>query len=438
VVFSQSPSESATPPKVGAICIKAGNIKNFQGKKYTCIKSGKNLVWNKGVVVSKKKPALTPTPTPTPTAPETSPPTPAATPTPTPMKDLSSHESITLSSKLSDLSVCKTADLTNQSRGSNGFPRPASAKTGKTNIRILFLPISFTDFPFQMRDLNLNKQVATEVQLFYSETSYGNVSLTFDFLEKEYWVEMGRSAASYNLIENKPQQNNTQVVEDALRLADASINFNLYDGVIVESTRFQSTGGGQGFPGETFRTKSGLAKGVSLEFGTAVANFNTIAHELGHSLFSLEDLYVFLNANRPSVPDPTPAGSWDMMSNSSREFFGWNKLLNGWLLPNQVRCVTSQDSTVHYLENIQFTSEKPKLTLINLQLGVTIAIETRSDFSDLGVLVYKIDSRIPHGEGPITAQKTLLRAGKSLSMDGWRIEVQDVDSMGALVKVSRG
>jgi len=55
-----TPSISATPPKSGAICSKAGVTKNFNGKKYTCIKSGKKLVWNKGVVVktaeSTKKP----------------------------------------------------------------------------------------------------------------------------------------------------------------------------------------------------------------------------------------------------------------------------------------------------------------------------------------------------------------------------------------------
>ncbi len=47
----------------------------YQNKTYTCIKSGKKLVWNKGVAV--KKPTLTPAPTPAPTS------TPIPTPTPT-------------------------------------------------------------------------------------------------------------------------------------------------------------------------------------------------------------------------------------------------------------------------------------------------------------------------------------------------------------------
>lgn len=39
--------------KAGAKCSKAGATATSAGKKYTCIKSGKNLVWNKGVAVKK-------------------------------------------------------------------------------------------------------------------------------------------------------------------------------------------------------------------------------------------------------------------------------------------------------------------------------------------------------------------------------------------------
>jgi len=39
--------------KAGAKCSKAGATATSAGKKYTCIKIGKNLVWNKGVTVKK-------------------------------------------------------------------------------------------------------------------------------------------------------------------------------------------------------------------------------------------------------------------------------------------------------------------------------------------------------------------------------------------------
>ncbi len=58
--------------KQGSSCKKAGTTSTINGLKYTCVKSGKKLVWSKGVKVS------TPAPTPTPTV------TPSPTPTPTP------------------------------------------------------------------------------------------------------------------------------------------------------------------------------------------------------------------------------------------------------------------------------------------------------------------------------------------------------------------
>ena len=39
--------------KAGSTCSKAGATATVSGKKYTCIKSGKKLVWNKGVAVKK-------------------------------------------------------------------------------------------------------------------------------------------------------------------------------------------------------------------------------------------------------------------------------------------------------------------------------------------------------------------------------------------------
>ena len=54
LTISFIPAHSATPPKAGSLCSKQGITKTHQGKKFTCIKSGKKLVWNKGVKISSK------------------------------------------------------------------------------------------------------------------------------------------------------------------------------------------------------------------------------------------------------------------------------------------------------------------------------------------------------------------------------------------------
>jgi hypothetical protein len=53
-------ANAATSPKAGANCGKAGKTATYKGKKFTCVKSGKKLVWNKGISVP--KPATSPTP----------------------------------------------------------------------------------------------------------------------------------------------------------------------------------------------------------------------------------------------------------------------------------------------------------------------------------------------------------------------------------------
>ena len=51
----------------GSICKVYKQKAMYQSRVYTCIKSGKKLVWNKGVLIVKPTPTPTPTPTPIPT-----------------------------------------------------------------------------------------------------------------------------------------------------------------------------------------------------------------------------------------------------------------------------------------------------------------------------------------------------------------------------------
>lgn len=71
------PATSA--PITGTKCTKVNSTKTISNMKYTCVKSGKTLVWNKGISIkptAAPSPSATPTPTPTPTK--------SATPTPAP------------------------------------------------------------------------------------------------------------------------------------------------------------------------------------------------------------------------------------------------------------------------------------------------------------------------------------------------------------------
>ena len=83
--FGISPQIVTAAVKAGAACTKLKSTTTVSGYKYTCIKSGKKLVWSKGVkVVVTPTPIASPTQTPSATATPTPTPSATATPTPTP------------------------------------------------------------------------------------------------------------------------------------------------------------------------------------------------------------------------------------------------------------------------------------------------------------------------------------------------------------------
>jgi len=77
-------ANSAQKITAGATCTSLNKKVTYQNKTYTCIKSGKKLIWNKGVAVKVAAPKATPTPTPTPSVTKAAEPTPTPSPTPSP------------------------------------------------------------------------------------------------------------------------------------------------------------------------------------------------------------------------------------------------------------------------------------------------------------------------------------------------------------------
>lgn len=99
VLMLPLPAHAAVKP--GAPCKKVGQTSISKNIKYTCIKSGKKLVWDKGKKITKTTatPAASPSPTPTVTA--TTSPTPSPSPTESGVKALTKSE-IALHNKQAD------------------------------------------------------------------------------------------------------------------------------------------------------------------------------------------------------------------------------------------------------------------------------------------------------------------------------------------------
>ena len=62
LTFGAMSSTAATPPKAGSSCAKLGQTQTASNLKYTCIKSGKKFVWDKGTPLTQPTPRLTSAP----------------------------------------------------------------------------------------------------------------------------------------------------------------------------------------------------------------------------------------------------------------------------------------------------------------------------------------------------------------------------------------
>ena len=68
ISFIAMPIYAQAAERAGMSCKKAGLTSTYQGKKYICIKSGKKLIWNKGVSIARPTAPPIPTPSTTPTS----------------------------------------------------------------------------------------------------------------------------------------------------------------------------------------------------------------------------------------------------------------------------------------------------------------------------------------------------------------------------------
>ena len=89
------PAWAAPAPKAGAKCTSSGLTKVYKGKKFTCIKSGSKLIWDKG------KPVTSPQPTPSATSPSKA--SPSNSPSPNQTENFAERWKATGSTALSTL-----------------------------------------------------------------------------------------------------------------------------------------------------------------------------------------------------------------------------------------------------------------------------------------------------------------------------------------------
>jgi hypothetical protein len=410
---------AATPPKVGSSCLKEGQALTVNGYKYICSKSGKKLIWGKGVLAAP------------------------------PLADISKDPRITAQSELTDISKCKAVDISNigtsSSSPSNGFPRPSYALYQKDRARVLVVPLTLPDSPFTSQDTKNLDAAMKRVVAFYKVHSFGRFNIEYSVLDPTQGIRDKRTVQELGLgVSNGgPMIDRSATLKLLLEDWTPPSNIDSFDSLVIESGRNDKGFAGVALPGETLKTAKGQVQRITFEFGSQTQDPAIIAHELGHVLFGYEDLYIQDPTSAAAAKNPTPAGPWDLMSVADSTFFdgngffGWNKFLAGWLQDSEVRCVWDQLDSYHYLTDVKNTNGN-KLVLVRLQNGVTLAIENRPGTKFISsALVYKIDSRIGHGSGPIQSLRVLENGSSPFVVDGIRLQVLGANKDGLLLRIQR-
>ena len=423
-------------PKPGTACKKVGQTSTSAGIKYTCIKSGKKLVWTKGVEVKKATPS----------------PTPTTEPSAQSKNLLATDSRITPTSALTPIASCKTGDMTpdyawgGKILNRNGFPRPDISVAGKKSAKILVVPIIFKDLPFREEkiqrgqifssDLDLLNETIPYIKESFKTLSVQRFEVEIDVLPKSQWFVFDRD----NPLSGVWGVDNFTTLMEMIEKEKPDFKFDGYDTFAFIT--------GNGMPGQSGlgsaqashprvkNSQSGFMNAILMVGG--ITSTTLWVHEFGHSLFSFEDLYLFSQASTGAprkLGELSVPSKWDLMSDSSKvSLLGWNKFLIGWLYDSEVRCISEQKSSIHYLSNRE-TSNDTKLLTINLAPGVTLAAEAKNaSGTDKGLLLYLINTHISHGEGPILTQNTLITKGQSKSWLGWQINVLDSNEEGVLIE----
>jgi M6 family metalloprotease-like protein len=433
---------SAQKISAGASCKKLNSKATANNKTYTCIKKGTKLVWNSGVAI--KEASSTATPKPTSTS------LPNSNSTNTSIDALSRDPRISASSTMTQVSTCKTIDKTPDysTEGSfarNGFPRPKEVIYPSNKAKVLVIPFQFESAPFITKlplnsnrtstDLDLLKNVNKDVEEFVRELSNGKFQVEISILPEKDWWNFDSSPN----FSPAPLTDNFGPIKDLIRKNDGKVDFEQYDSYVFLSA-FQSPTPSiaQAAYSTEVRTSKGKANKLVL-MTTSWTNAALYFHELGHSMFGLEDLYIQVERTVDWLPEQLKVIlPWDLMADSSQKFLtNWNRLLMGWLSDSEIRCLTDQSKTTHYLS--YFTGQnQPKLLLINLEPGVTLAAETRMADANQGLLLYLIDTNLSHGEGPLRALTTLIKKGESKELFNWKFNVLETSKEGLLLEVSKG
>ena len=457
--------ESYAAAKSGGKCTKVGSTSIAANKTFTCVKSGKKLIWNKGVALSKTigKSSI---PVSSQTSvtdkfkasgcharvsaylqifeanawkdlivadgwetvsscPLTNPGVPYVNTTlkvgdeirwrifaPGAWEWFSDSEKI--GTKFIPATTCQLVGQDGNPTLNNGFPKRASRLKSTGVINAVVIPVDFSDVPGTGSPSTEYSEMTQGMDTFYKAISGGRVSFKFTILDK--YIRVPSKSDRYGL-GKWSGGDSSGYINELISASDSTVDFSKFDVAYFLSPKSipsSSIAYGPAFVND-LKTQDGVLRNASFSGADAYQNFpgagwKWISHETGH-LFGLHDLYTV-------DPQPATYGSWDLMSmnwsTAAIEINAWNRYIQGWLDDNQINCLDKSKSAneTFTIDPIARVNKLTKAIVVKISDSKIVVIESRRSegfdvlsSSQAGTLVYSVDMKIGSIKGGWETQR---------------------------------
>ena len=398
---------AAAPSIAGTTCKKVGNVRTTTAGRFTCTASKKKNVWRR----STTNVAIPSTTT-----------IPAGYLKPTCGAGIADCPT---ESTPGNVNECKLADATPSSGGTQGFPRSWKAKPGKAVVDVLVLPVRYANTKITEAELRAQYEPEFEkTREFFKRNSYGRVTPNFTIESESQWVNIADPWDKFVLARNSDLR---RVIPDVVSMIPRQ-NLQAFDSIFIVAAGGTSYWGGADLD-VLYSHPSGTVHSVYYQTGPASNAY--FPHNIGHTAYYMEDLYIHPYFRTRDVLDINPL-KFEVMA-SGDDFTVWNRWLAGFIYDSEVRCVSAGiANTVHHLVQAN-NANGEKMVMVPTAPGKAVFAEY---IAYAGVHVYDLDSNISHGAGPM---KTIgfLTVGQSVTHNNVKVELTAADSTGVYLTVMR-
>ncbi|MFE9256152.1 M6 family metalloprotease domain-containing protein [Streptomyces sp. NPDC006879] len=322
---------------------------------------------------------------------------------------------------------------------SEGLPTPPGYSRSTGEVRALNLMIDFPDAEGEGTALDRLAEFFPQTADWFRTSSYGRLVYRPEAPIRD-WLRMPMPFAQYGIGRGSPYEPGyRRLVEHIVTAADSEVDFSQYDLVNILITPNAGPSALDTVLSVTFsgNAEAPVADGVPLSNTSFVysrqddgsgsyqeTGYRVLPHENGH-VFGLPDLY--------TSEGGAAVGHWDVMSEdwgANNDLLGWHKWKLGWLDNSQISCAATRGTSEHVLSPLAVAGGT-KLAFAPISESAGFAVEVRTPAGNdeavcrPGVLIYKVDSDIDTGQGPITVSDSQAASGGCTRRPNVHAELSD-------------